>query len=250
MIGVRSRSITFDHGDARPRTASMSARMPELLPCVEVEPRVLARASVIWLHGLGADGHDFEPVVPMLQTTAVRFVFPHAPAQPVTINGGMKMPSWYDIRSLDFDDDDREDPQQIAISTASIEALLARERLRGIPSDRIVLAGFSQGAAMAIHVGVRHRHPLAGVMVLSGYLVCPERFEGERAAENLATPVLQCHGRFDDVVPLAAGRDSHAMLQRTAASGTAVQWHEYPIGHEVSPEELAVVGAWLRARLA
>ncbi|HWB78851.1 MAG TPA: carboxylesterase [Nannocystaceae bacterium] len=226
--------------------------MPDLLPCVEVEPRearVIARASVIWLHGLGADGHDFEPVVPMLQTRAVRYVFPHAPALAVTINGGYVMPAWYDIRSLDFDDPDREDEAQIAESTRQIELLIARERLRGIPSDRIVLAGFSQGAAMAMHVGVRHANTLAGLVVLSGYLVCADRFAAERSAVNLATPVLQCHGRFDDVVPIAAGRDAHAELQRTATPGTPLSWHDYAMAHEVCPEELEVIGAWLRARL-
>ena len=226
--------------------------MPDLLPCVEVEPRearVIARASVIWLHGLGADGHDFEPIVPVLQTRAVRYVFPHAPALAVTINGGYVMPAWYDIRSLDFDDPDREDEAQIAESLRQIELLIARERLRGVPSDRIVLAGFSQGAAMAIHVGVRHAQPLAGLVALSGYLVCADRFEAERRAENRGAAVLQCHGRFDDVVPIAAGRDAHAELQRTATPGTPLSWHDYAMAHEVCPEELEVIGAWLRARL-
>lgn len=226
--------------------------MPDLLPCIEVEPRearVIARASVIWLHGLGADGHDFEPIVPMLQTRAVRYVFPHAPALPVTINGGYVMPAWYDIRSLDFDDADREDEAQIAESARQIELLIARERLRGVPSDRIVLAGFSQGAAMAIHVAVRHANPLAGLVALSGYLVCADRFEEERRAENRGVAVLQCHGRFDDVVPIAAGRDAHAELQRTATPGTLLSWHDYAMAHEVCPEELEVIGAWLRARL-
>ncbi|MBC8066738.1 MAG: alpha/beta fold hydrolase [Deltaproteobacteria bacterium] len=222
--------------------------MTELLPCVEVEPREPARASVIFLHGLGADGHDFEPVVPILQTTGVRFVFPHAPALPVMINNGYSMPAWYDVRSLDFDAVDRENPQQVAASTARVEALIARERARGIPSERIVLGGFSQGAAMAIHAGVRHGEALAGLLVLSGYLVCASVFERERSPANLATPVLQCHGRHDSVVPFKAGRDAHALLQRTAAPGTALQWQEYPIAHEVSPEELALVGGWLRAR--
>ena len=221
--------------------------MAELLPCVEVEPRATARASVIFLHGLGADGHDFAPVVPMLQTSAVRYVFPHAPALPVTINGGMVMPAWYDIRSFDFDDVDREDPQQIATSTARVEALLARERARGI--DRIVLAGFSQGAALAAHVGVRHRESLAGLLVLSGYTICPQQLARARSDENRATPVLQCHGRYDDVVPLVAGRDLHARLQSTATPGTDMRWRDDPIGHEVCPDELEHVGAWLRERL-
>jgi phospholipase/carboxylesterase len=226
--------------------------MPDLLPCVEIEPRearVIARASVIWLHGLGADGHDFEPIVPMLHTRAVRYVFPHAPSLPVTINGGMVMPAWYDIRSLDFEAPDREDEAQIAESARQIELLVARERLRGIASDRIVIAGFSQGGALAIHVAARHRQTLSGLVVLSGYLVCADRFEAERSAENRELPVLQCHGRFDDVVPIAAGRDAHAELQRTATPGTPLAWHDYTMGHEVCPEELDVIGAWLRARL-
>jgi phospholipase/carboxylesterase len=223
--------------------------MSQTLPCVEVEPVAPADASVIWLHGLGADGHDFEPVVPMLGTRGVRFVFPHAPQIPVTINGGFVMPAWYDIRSLDFDDDDREDPAQIDVSARRIAALVARERERGIDSRRIVIAGFSQGAAMAVHFAARHDEPLAGIVALSGYLVLAGAFATSRSAANLATPVLACHGIYDDVVPIAAGRASHRELARTAAAGTACEWHEYPMGHEVCPEELQLIGAWLRARL-
>jgi phospholipase/carboxylesterase len=219
-----------------------------LLPSIEIEPRSPARASMIFLHGLGADGHDFEPVAPMLRTDGVRFVFPHAPRLAVTINGGWVMPAWYDIRSLSFDDRAREDEAQIDESARRISALVQRERDRGIPADRIVVGGFSQGAAMAVHVGVRHPERLAGVLALSGYLLLPERSAQERSAANRATPMLLCHGRFDDVVPIAAGRASLAELRATAAPEATIEWDEFPIGHEVSSEEIEKVGVWLRAR--
>jgi phospholipase/carboxylesterase len=215
---------------------------------IEVEPRAPARAAVIFLHGLGADGHDFEPVVPMLGTEGVRFVFPHAPRIAVTINGGRVMPAWYDIRSFRFDDSEREDEVHIAESTARITALVERERARGIPSERIVLGGFSQGAAMALHVGLRHPERLAGLLALSGYLVLHDRIERERSEANRNTPTLVCHGILDDVVPIGAGRASAAAL-RASAPEALVEWHQYPIGHEVSAEELVTVGTWLRARL-
>lgn len=223
--------------------------MTSLLPCVEVEPRVPARSAVIWLHGLGADGHDFEPIVPMLRTSDVRFVFPHAPPLPVTINGGHVMPAWYDIRSLDFDARDREDVSQIATSTERVRALVDRELQRGIPSTRIVIAGFSQGAAMALHVGVRHELPLAGIVALSGYLVCDDKLAAERHAANLKTAVHGGHGAHDDVVPLVAGHQWRDALVRTGTPATTLAWHEYPMGHEVCPPQLEHVGAWLRARL-
>jgi len=223
--------------------------MSELLPCVRIDPATAATASVIWLHGLGADGHDFEPIVPMLRTTGVRFVFPHAPTLAVTINGGHVMPAWYDIRSLDFDAVSREDPDQIRTSAGRIEALVADERKRGTPSDRIVLCGFSQGAAMAVHVGVRHVEPLAGIIALSGYLLEPGELAAERHAANLGVAVFGGHGTRDEMVPVAAGRACHAALRSTAAQGADHTWHEYPMGHEVCPPELEHVGAWLRARL-
>jgi phospholipase/carboxylesterase len=223
-------------------------RAMDELRFIEVEPRAPARASVIFLHGLGADGHDFEPVVPMLRTEGVRFVFPHAPRMPVTINGGIVMPAWYDIRSFRFDDSEREDEAHIAASTLGITALISRENERGIPSERIVLGGFSQGAAMALHVGLRHPERLAGLLALSGYLVLHDRIERERSEANRNTPALVCHGIVDDVVPIKAGRASAAAL-RASAPEAPVEWLQYPIGHEVSAEELVAVGAWLRARL-
>lgn len=215
---------------------------------IEVEPRAPARASVIFLHGLGADGHDFEPVVPMLRTDGVRFVFPHAPRLPVTINGGLVMPAWYDIRSLRFDDGEREDEAHIAETTRRVTELVERERERGIPAERIVLGGFSQGAAMALHVGLRHPERLAGLLALSGYLVLHDRIERERSEANRDTPVLVCHGLLDDVVPISAGRASAAAL-RASAPEAPVEWHQYPMGHEVSAEELVAVGTWLRGVL-
>lgn len=216
---------------------------------IEVEPRVPARASVVFLHGLGADGHDFEPVVPMFRTEGVRFLLPHAPSMPVTINHGFVMPAWYDIKSLSFDDEvERADEAGVAASTRAITELVQRERARGIPSERIVIGGFSQGAAMALHIGARHPETLAGVLALSGYLVLADRFARERHAANLTTPVLMCHGIVDDVVPIGAGRASVAAL-RASAPQADVQWNEFPIGHEVSPDEIALVGGWLRARL-
>jgi phospholipase/carboxylesterase len=223
--------------------------MTSLLPCVEVEPKQPARAAVIWLHGLGADGHDFEPIVPMLGTSGVRFVFPHASPLPVTINGGFVMRAWYDIRSLDFDARDREDATQIARSAGHIRALVERELGRGIPSQKIVIAGFSQGAAMALHVGVRHELPLAGIMALSGYLVCEDRLDAERSGANRQTCVFGGHGAYDDVVPLFAGHRWRDALVRTGTPAAELAWHEYPMGHEVSPPQLQHVGAWLAARL-
>jgi len=225
--------------------------MAELLPCVEVDSGLgpeRTHASVIWLHGLGADGHDFEPVVPLLRTSGVRFVFPHAPVQAVTINGGMEMRAWYDIRSFDFDDDAREDPAQIDASMHLVRALLERERSRGLASDRIVLAGFSQGAALAVHTAMRHDQPLGGLIVLSGYLVQSKRLETQRHAATRDVPVLACHGKHDDVVPIAAGRSCRDALVRTASESAQLEWHEYPMGHEVCRDELERVGAWLRAR--
>lgn len=223
--------------------------MSSLLPSVEIEPREAATASVVWLHGLGADGHDFEPIVPMLRTERVRYVFPHAPSLPVTINGRFVMPAWYDITTLDFDAHDRENLEHVEASRARIEALLERERQRGIPQSRIVLAGFSQGAAMAMHVGLRQTEQLAGLLVLSGYLVAEDRLDAEQTEAGRSTPMLACHGRHDLIVPHAAGRASYERVRANARPGVELAWHDYPMGHEVSDAELAQVGAWLRARL-
>jgi phospholipase/carboxylesterase len=216
--------------------------MAELLPCVEVGPEREADGAIVWLHGLGASGHDFEDIVPMLRLPRVRFVFPHAPRRGVTINGGLIMPAWYDIlRFSDAAGSERAD--QVRESAEMVEALLARERERGVPSDRTVLAGFSQGGALALYTGVRHAHPLAGIMILSGY----EVLASERPAEsaNAGTRMLVAHGTYDPVVPLQRGR---AAL-RAYEAGREALWHEYPRGHEVCAEEVADIRDWLYSAL-
>jgi phospholipase/carboxylesterase len=222
--------------------------MTDLPACLELEPEGgVATGAVIWMHGLGADGHDFEPIVPILRCPRARFVFPHAPSMPVTINGGFVMPAWYDITSLE-DDDRREDPEHVVASGRRVADLIGREIERGVPPERIVLAGFSQGAAMALYVAPRYPQPLAGVLALSGYLVLPSRLEAEALEANRATPMLIAHGRLDPMVPIALGQRAHATLQRWSTSGD-VQWHEFPIAHEVSVPEIELVGQWLRERL-
>ncbi len=218
------------------------------LECVECGATDDANASVIWLHGLGADGHDFEPIVPALRLppdARVRFVFPHAPPRPVTINGGMVMRAWYDIRSLGVEARDH-DAEGIADSTGQVGALIEREGERGVEPGRIVLAGFSQGGAIALHAGLRHRARLAGVVALSAYLLFPGSLREESAPENADTPVFLAHGEFDDVVPLAAG-----LLARDAlsASGRPVAWSTWPVPHAVHPEEITEVGRFLSERL-
>ena len=218
--------------------------MGAVLPCVEVGPRGQADAAVVWLHGLGADGHDFEPIVPMLGLPRVRFVFPNAPLRAVTINGGMVMPAWYDITALDREGG--ADATDVRASAAEVVALLAREKQRGVPAARTVLAGFSQGAAIALHAGVRHTETLAGILVLSGYEVLPETREAEAAPANRRTPMLFCHGTHDPLVPVERGRaawKAHATPDREA------HWREFPIAHQVSPEEIEVFAGWLRDRL-
>ncbi|MCX4243833.1 alpha/beta hydrolase [Paraliomyxa miuraensis] len=219
----------------------------KVLPCVELEPRAQSpRGAVIWLHGLGASGHDFEPIVPMLRQPELRFVFPHAPALPVTINGGMVMPAWYDIRRLDLAPY-RESETDIRRSATLVEALLRREKDRGIPAERIVLAGFSQGAAMALHVGLRHAEALCGLIILSGYHVLPQRFEAERSDANRRTPILFGHGIHDPVLPVVLGREAHDFV--TAQMPQAdIRWHQFPIAHSVSEAEIEIVAQWLAER--
>jgi phospholipase/carboxylesterase len=199
------------------------------------------------MHGLGADGHDFEPIVPMLRCPRVRFVFPNAPAMPVTLNGGMIMPAWYDIRTLE-PNDERESEDDIRRSAAAIESLIDRERDLGVPSERIVVAGFSQGAAMALFTALRYPRPLGGVIVLSGYPLLPHTFAAEGNAANRNTPIFFGHGRLDSVVPIEGGRRA-CELTRSWSAGALV-WNEFPIAHEVSVEEIEAIGAWLRERFA
>lgn len=218
-----------------------------VLPCVEIEPRSPARAAVIWLHGLGADGHDFPPIVPELGLDpglGVRWVFPHAPAIPVTINGGMVMPAWYDIRGLDFAT--RHDEVGIRRSAGQLEELVARERERGIPAEGLILAGFSQGGAVAAYTALRHPEPLGGLVLLSTYLVLAESLSAERSAANAELAIFQAHGTHDPMVPLERGLAAH---RRLLELGYAPEWHEYPMAHQVCLEEIRDLGRWLAARL-
>lgn len=217
--------------------------MTELLQAVEIETRPKPTHAVIWLHGLGADGNDFAPVVPELKLPAfgVRFVFPHAPMQPVSINGGFVMRAWYDIAGQDLDR--RPDEKGIRQSAAMIEKLIEHEIQRSIPAHRIVLAGFSQGGVMALHSGLRHANRLAGIMSLSAYLPLSETLEKERHASNHGVPVFVAHGTTDNVVPMKLGT---AARERLSALGYAVEWHQYPMPHSVCPEEIADIGVWLR----
>lgn len=215
---------------------------------IEVEPRSPATHAVIWLHGLGADGHDFEPIVPMFElepSPATRFVFPNAPVRAVTINGGMRMRAWYDIRGMDFDR--REDDEGILDSTRLVEELITRENERGIATARIVLAGFSQGGAIALHAGLRHREALAGIVALSTYLVRANTLATERAAANSGVPIFQAHGTGDPMVVPERGAAAKAAL---TGLRYPLEYHTYPMAHQVCPQEIDDIGAFLRRVLA
>ena len=205
------------------------------------------QGSVIWLHGLGADGHDFEPIVAELRLPAelgLRFVFPHAPVRPVTINGGMSMRAWYDILTLERDG--LSDAAGIRASAAILDRLIAREVQRGIAADKIIVAGFSQGGAIALHAGLRSKQKLAGVMALSTYLPLSETFQHEvvAAADSGHTdvPIFMAHGSLDPVLPMALGRDSADLL---IANGFQVEWHDYSMAHSVCMEEVNDIRQWL-----
>jgi phospholipase/carboxylesterase len=213
------------------------------LECVELQTHPQPTASIIWLHGLGADGFDFVPIVRALQelgSPAARYVFPHAPTRPVTINGGQVMRAWYDIRGAQIDR--HEDESGIRQSQARIEALIEREQQRGFARSRIALAGFSQGGAMTLQVGLRQREALAAMVVLSAYLPLSASVSAEQAAEARATPIFMAHGTDDSVVPLGRGRASRDAL---VAMGYRVQWHEYAIPHSVSHEEVEDLARFL-----
>lgn len=222
--------------------------MSELLQTIEIETGTQPDASVIWLHGLGADGNDFVPIVQELglpDELAVRFVFPHAPMMPVTINGGYVMRAWYDVS---FDGlDKRPDERGIRASQAAIEQLLAREKARGIPARRTVLAGFSQGGAMTLHTGLRHAERLAGLMVLSSYLPLPQLLAAERSPANAATPIFMAHGEDDPVIAIDLAERS---VEQLRSLGYSVDWRAYPMEHSVCLDEIAHVGEWLRGILS
>lgn len=214
-----------------------------MLPCVEKEPSAAAVASVIWLHGLGADGHDFEPIVAELRLPAdlpIRFVFPHAPVQPVTINGGMAMRAWYDI--LEANLGRRVDEAGVRASAEQVAALIEREVERGIPHHRIVLAGFSQGGAITLFLGLRYPQQLAGLMALSTYLPCPETLASERSSAMKNAPLLLAHGSFDPIVPLSLARDTERRLRELDYQP---DFREYPMPHSVCGPELQDIRQFL-----
>src|SRR5665213_3878362 len=214
-----------------------------MLETIEVETAPQPNAAIIWLHGLGADGHDFEPIVPELVplgSRAWRFVFPHAPTRPVTINGGMRMRAWYDIVGLDRKA--AEDAEGFRDAEAKVRELIAREIGRGIPAARIVLAGFSQGGAVSLYTVPRLQETLAGVLALSCYLPRESTFKAERVPANDATPMFMAHGQFDPTVPLMLGVKSRDYLQ---ANGYRIEWHEYPMAHAVCAEEVADIRQFL-----
>lgn len=219
----------------------MLARMA--LETIELETAPDPVASILILHGLGADGNDFVPVASELDLSAVgpvRFIFPHAPVIPVTINNGYRMRAWYDI--LGFEGPSREDEAGLRKSMAEVEALIARENARGIATDRIVLAGFSQGCAMTLMTGLRHKERLAGLAGLSGYLPVAAKTAAERSDANALTPVFLAHGRADNVIQLGRAQASRDALR---ALGYDVEWHEYAMAHSVCAEEIADLNAWL-----
>lgn len=214
------------------------------LDAIEIETGPNPAGSVIWLHGLGADGHDFEPIVPELVRPgerALRFVFPHAPVRPVTLNGGMAMRAWYDI--LGFDRHVAQDERGIRATDALVHQFIRRENERGIASSRIVLAGFSQGGAVTLFSGPRYPEKLAGLMSLSCYMLLADRLQAERTPENAATPIFMGHGSYDPIVELRLGEETRRLLE---SSGYAVEWHTYPMPHSVCAEEVAHIAAWLR----
>jgi phospholipase/carboxylesterase len=218
--------------------------MNDLLEAIEIETAPAPTSAIIWLHGLGADGHDFEPIVPELglpKSTAVRFIFPHAPVQPVTINGGARMRAWYDVTN-----DGQQDAAGIRASQARVEALIARERERGISPASIVLAGFSQGGAVALQTGLRYPERLAGILALSCYLPLPETLEQEVSQTNRDGPIFMAHGTQDPVIPLSWAMRSRDRLK---ALGYVIEWREYPMPHSVCAEEIADIGSWLRTVL-
>lgn len=212
----------------------------------EFDPGEPATGAVIWLHGLGADGTDFVPLVPHLALPGVRFVFPNAPPAPVTINGGQVMPSWYDIRTFDAAAPDREDPADVERAAGWVRDLIAREVARGVPESRIVLAGFSQGGAVALHAGLRHPRPLAGLIALSTYLVLEQRLAAEISEAARGVPAFFGHGNVDDVVRLDRGLHACTVIGQ---HGVPTRWSEYRMGHSVVGDEVLAIAEFLRERL-
>lgn len=219
-----------------------------LLPTVEFETGIPPTYSILWMHGLGADGNDFVPIVRELNlppSIPVRFIFPHAPMRPVTVNGGFVMRAWYDIAHSDLGQ--HEDEVGLRDSQQAIEALINRENERGIAPENIVLAGFSQGGAVALQSGLRYPEKLAGIMALSCYLPLAQTLATEAHRTNSATPIFMAHGNHDPIIPITLAA---ASKQQLIESGYAVEWHEYPMAHSVCVEEIADIGGWLKRVLA
>lgn len=222
----------------------MTHRMQETADAVVLAPATPTSASVIWLHGLGADGHDFVPIVPELKlppSPGIRFVFPHARVRPVTLNMGMRMRAWYDIKTLTAEG--RADEEGLRESVARVAGLIAAERALGVEPERIVVAGFSQGGAVALHAALRYPEPLAGVLALSCYLPLQATLAAEWSEAGKSVPILMCHGQFDPVLPLAFGVAARDFLR---AAGYRVDWREYPMQHQVCLPEIQDIGTWLR----
>jgi phospholipase/carboxylesterase len=218
--------------------------MSDLLEHIQIETNDNPEIAIIWMHGLGADGNDFVPMVRELDLTGlpgIRFIFPHAKTMPVTINNGYVMRAWYDITGLEADR--REDENGLRASQREIEALIEREKARGIPASRIVLAGFSQGCAMAIQAGLRHPEKLAGLLCLSGYVPLSARLGTERTEASKATPIFMAHGRYDNVVPFNRAEASRDLL---VSLGYQLEWHEYAMQHTLCLEEVQHMSAWLK----
>lgn len=214
------------------------------LKTVELATAPNPTVSVIWMHGLGADGNDFVPIVKELDLTdcpGIRFVFPHAPMLEVTINGGRMMPAWYDISASEFGRDD--DEKTIRNSEADVRELIEREKTRGIAADKILIAGFSQGCAMTFQTALRYPEKLGGLLCLSGYLPLEDSFEAERSEANKNTPIYYAHGRDDQVIPITRAQQSVALLKK---HGYDVEWHEYDMPHSVCMEEIVDIGNFLK----
>jgi phospholipase/carboxylesterase len=218
--------------------------MSQLLENIEIETAPNPTVAIIWMHGLGADGNDFVPLVKELDLRGlpgIRFVFPHANTMPVTINGGYVMRAWYDIKVNDLVR--HEDEGGLRASQLQVEALIAREKARGIPASRIILAGFSQGCAMALQTGLRHPEKLAGLMCLSGYVPLAAKAADEHSAASLETPIFMVHGLHDGVIPIARAEQSRDLLE---SLGYKVEWHQYVMQHSLCQEEVDDIGAWLK----
>jgi phospholipase/carboxylesterase len=218
----------------------------DILETVEIESGANPTAAIIWMHGLGADANDFVPIVKELDLRdcpAIRFVFPNAPQIPVTLNGGYIMRAWYDIAAAGTDINKREDETGLRLSQQRIDALIARENSRGIPTDKIILAGFSQGCAMSLQTGLRHPQKLAGIMGLSGYVPLADKVAEERHIANQDTSIFLVHGTSDPVIPIQRAQQSRDLL---LSLGYKIEWHDYWMQHSVSPQEIINIGNWLR----